>query len=930
MQAEYLVGRDGELGLALDILRQDGATAVLLLGESGVGKSAMAAEIAARLAGDMVVMQIHGSPALSGVPYGVLAPYLQDLPVGQATSPVSILREFWSQFEKRRGEAGSRLLLVIDDAHELDEDSTQVVAELVTAGWARLVATSRPRPGLPAALVQLWYDGLAERLELHPLDKDAVAELAAKKLGGTVMASVVDVLHAVSEGNPLLLHCLLADSRAKGRLVRRNSVWFLARPLTGDGELLAEAARNLVLRASHSEREAMFAIALAEPVPAGMLEPHVGRDTIRSLMENRLVLAMDGDGGPLRIWHPLYGEALRRIISPPRSLHIRERLVPDLAGDLPKEGLLRMVSWALDCGADVDDDALLQAACHAAKRLENPLALAAARRVRSEALQPRARAVMAMVHYNDGDYRSAVDVLDADFGFLQGGAADDGDAAAVGGGLHAGLLDVCLLWAASRAALGHASEDILADARAAAGNLVAGRAETDPAVARLRKCIEALELAELAREGRFEDLAAGLETFQGNAETESLDHGAEGLFLLAMRCEALIAQGRAVAAQEAGREAWAMVEERPDDVLFLGDFVLVRYVLAALESGDWDSAEAAMGGFASGSAAGPVVFGGGTHALTGLSLLRQGRVEQASKVLAPAVEALRVADPLRLGGFGDALAFYAAAASGDTPLADRLAGEGATRESTSGGSAYVEALAGLFRIAGHAHLEHRAQQASTMYSDDGAPSRSRASSASRAEGASGLRQLQELEGSGQLDRLPGVKFQNLVLRVELGDEAAMESVRETARTVQGAWVAGWRSLADAHLSGAGQGFVSAGNELAAAGMPGPAALAFEKAAVTFDAEGKRPEARQAAVLRDVSEANLGTSPLPSAHSDVDRTVPLTRRERDIIALAVAGLTDRQIAQKLMVSVRTVEGHLYRSYAKLGIRRREDLGAAVHD
>ncbi|WP_284977700.1 AAA family ATPase [Arthrobacter sp. fls2-241-R2A-200] len=931
MRAEYLVGRDGELGLALDILRQDGVTAVLLLGESGVGKSAMAAEIAARLEPDMVVMQIHGSPALSGVPYGVLAPYLEDLPVGQATSPVSILREFWSQFEKRRGEAGSRLVLVIDDAHELDDHSTQIVAELVTAGWARLVATSRPRPGLPAALVQLWYDGLAERLELRPLDKDGVAELAAKKLGGTVMASVVDVLHAVSEGNPLLLQCLLADSRAEGQLVRRNGVWLLARPLTGGGELLAEAARNLVLRASQSERDAMFAIALAEPVPAGMLEPYVGKDTIRSLTENRLVLATDGAGGPLRIWHPLYGEALRHFISPPRSLHIRERLAPDLAGELPMEGLLRRVSWALDCGADVDDDTLLQAAFHAAKRLENPLALAAARQVRSEALQPRARAVMAMVHYNDGDYRSAVDVLGADCGFLQGGAADDVDgAAAVGVGLHAGLLDVCLLWAASRAALGHASKDILADARATVGNLVAGRAESGPVVRRLRKCIEALELAELAREGRFEDLAASLETFQGNAETESTDRGAEGLFLLAMRCEALIAQGRPVAAQEAGREALSMVEERQDDVLFLGDFVLIRYALAALESGDWDSAEAAMADFAPGSVAGPVVFGGGTHALTGLSLLRQGRVEQASKVLTPAVEALRVADPLRLGGFGDALAFYAAAASGDTAVAERLAGEGPTREFTSGGSAYVEALAGLFRIAGQAHLEHRAKSASSMYSDDRAPSQSGVSSRRGAEGTSGLRQLQELESSGRLDRLPGVKFQNVVLRVELGDQAAMESVRETARTVEGAWVAGWRSLADAHLSGAGQGFVSAGNELAAAGMPGPAALAFEKAAVTFDAEGKRPEARQAAVLRDVSEANLGTAPLPNAHSDVDRTVPLTRRERDIIALAVAGLTDRQIAQKLMVSVRTVEGHLYRSYAKLGIRRREDLGAAVHE
>ncbi|MFD0759495.1 helix-turn-helix transcriptional regulator [Arthrobacter ulcerisalmonis] len=36
------------------------------------------------------------------------------------------------------------------------------------------------------------------------------------------------------------------------------------------------------------------------------------------------------------------------------------------------------------------------------------------------------------------------------------------------------------------------------------------------------------------------------------------------------------------------------------------------------------------------------------------------------------------------------------------------------------------------------------------------------------------------------------------------------------------------------------------------------------------------------------------------------------------------MTDREIAQHLMVSVRTVEGHLYRTYVKLGVRSREEL------
>lgn len=57
-------------------------------------------------------------------------------------------------------------------------------------------------------------------------------------------------------------------------------------------------------------------------------------------------------------------------------------------------------------------------------------------------------------------------------------------------------------------------------------------------------------------------------------------------------------------------------------------------------------------------------------------------------------------------------------------------------------------------------------------------------------------------------------------------------------------------------------------------------------------------------------------------------VHLTRREQDIVELAVQGLTDREIAQRLMVSVRTVEGHLYRTYVKLGVRSRDELESAL--
>jgi DNA-binding NarL/FixJ family response regulator len=43
--------------------------------------------------------------------------------------------------------------------------------------------------------------------------------------------------------------------------------------------------------------------------------------------------------------------------------------------------------------------------------------------------------------------------------------------------------------------------------------------------------------------------------------------------------------------------------------------------------------------------------------------------------------------------------------------------------------------------------------------------------------------------------------------------------------------------------------------------------------------------------------------------------PLTRRESEVARLAASGLTNRQIAKSLSLSVRTVECHLWTAYRK---------------
>ena len=51
---------------------------------------------------------------------------------------------------------------------------------------------------------------------------------------------------------------------------------------------------------------------------------------------------------------------------------------------------------------------------------------------------------------------------------------------------------------------------------------------------------------------------------------------------------------------------------------------------------------------------------------------------------------------------------------------------------------------------------------------------------------------------------------------------------------------------------------------------------------------------------------------------------LTRREREVAGMAAAGASSREIADKLVLSVRTVDNHLQNVYSKLGVTSRDEL------
>ena len=102
--------------------------------------------------------------------------------------------------------------------------------------------------------------------------------------------------------------------------------------------------------------------------------------------------------------------------------------------------------------------------------------------------------------------------------------------------------------------------------------------------------------------------------------------------------------------------------------------------------------------------------------------------------------------------------------------------------------------------------------------------------------------------------------------------------------------------------------------------------AASDAAAAFVNEGRADSARRAAArARELHVPDQGTE-LPAIDGLDAAAVELTPREAQLIGLATQGLSNAEIADRLVISVRTVETHLYRGMQKLGISDRRELSA----
>ena len=118
------------------------------------------------------------------------------------------------------------------------------------------------------------------------------------------------------------------------------------------------------------------------------------------------------------------------------------------------------------------------------------------------------------------------------------------------------------------------------------------------------------------------------------------------------------------------------------------------------------------------------------------------------------------------------------------------------------------------------------------------------------------------------------------------------------------------------------------NAFARMGVNLLAAEAAAEAARAYRAAGRRSSAlaasRRAATLVAACEG-AHTPALDLLLQPPD----LTPREQEIAGLAARGLSSRAIAERLVISVRTVDNALQHVYGKLGLSSRADLAAALH-
>jgi ATP/maltotriose-dependent transcriptional regulator MalT len=128
----------------------------------------------------------------------------------------------------------------------------------------------------------------------------------------------------------------------------------------------------------------------------------------------------------------------------------------------------------------------------------------------------------------------------------------------------------------------------------------------------------------------------------------------------------------------------------------------------------------------------------------------------------------------------------------------------------------------------------------------------------------------------------------------------------------------------------GTGLMQTAQDFGTGGQLRYACEAAAHAATVFADAGREDSARRAVVRSEEFHLSSQAGFAPAIPALARGGVGLTARERQLVELAGNGLSNGEIADRLVLSVRTVESHVYRAMQKLGISDRRQLPGRVPD
>jgi DNA-binding CsgD family transcriptional regulator len=256
----------------------------------------------------------------------------------------------------------------VDDAHLLDDLSAFTVHQLVTRNLATVILTIRSGEPTPDAITAIWKDHHLERLELQPLSLSEITSLVEHVLGSPVDSFSAQRLWQYTQGNALYLRHLLETEVNADRMTQRSGVWMW------NGQLrlsptLAELLQARIADVPKSVRDVLDALAVAEPLETDILEAIADSEALAEA-ESLSLISVDAGVQPasVRLAHPLLGEVRRS--SSLQMRRLRGRVATELARKHSTDPRNLVRRAALTIESDLAPDAeLLTAAASAAMQL---------------------------------------------------------------------------------------------------------------------------------------------------------------------------------------------------------------------------------------------------------------------------------------------------------------------------------------------------------------------------------------------------------------------------------------------------------------------------------------------------------------------------------------------------------------------------------